>query len=365
MDLFVLVSAVFLGACLGSFANVCIWRLPRPGLSPAAPARSRCPRCGVRLAWFDNVPVASWCLLGGACRRCGGRIAFRYTLVEILTAALAAVIAAEFLLPAGGEWDPRWGAFLFWMLVAWGLLVAACIDLELMLLPDEIMLPLLAAAPWFFMLSGCRIGPAQDGLGGELLGAATDALGGGLGLGPKAAAAAAALGGAAAGALCGEWGRRRTAWESRGHFLWSGVPVYVFAAAAGAACAALAAAPGTAARFPGHAGFASLAGAAAGAGITWLIRVLGRHAFAQEAMGFGDVKLMALLGALAGPGGILWTLALASILGSAIGAAKYAFTRQRQLPFGPFLIAGAAAAVLGRRELGMFLEWYKNLLVPA
>ncbi len=90
--------------------------------------------------------------------------------------------------------------------------------------------------------------------------------------------------------------------------------------------------------------------------------MLGRRAFAQEAMGFGDVKLMALLGALAGPGGILWTLALASLLGAAIGAAKYVFTRERQLPFGPFLIAGAAAAVLGRRELGLFLEWYKNLL---
>ena len=362
MEVFVIVSAVLLGACLGSFANVCIWRLPRPGLSPAAPARSRCPRCGARLAWFDNVPVASWCLLGGVCRRCGGRIAFRYTLVEVLTAALAAAIAAEFVLPAGGEWNPAWAAFLFWLAVAWGLLVAACIDLELMLLPDEIVLPLLAVAPWFFMLSDSPFGPGQDTLGGALLEAAAAALGGGLGLGPKAAAAATVLGGAAAGLLCGEWGRRRTAWESRGHFLWSGVSVYMFAAAAGAACAALAAAPHSAARFPGPAGFAALVGAGAGAGITGLIRVLGRRAFAQEAMGFGDVKLMALLGALAGQGGILWTLALASLLGAAIGAAKYVFTRERQLPFGPFLIAGAAAAVLGRRELGLFLEWYKNLL---
>jgi prepilin signal peptidase PulO-like enzyme (type II secretory pathway) len=174
---------------------------------------------------------------------------------------------------------------------------------------------------------------------------------------------AAALGGAAAGAAYGEYVRRTTQWESRGHFLAAGIPFYVLGATVGAAVGGIAAAPELLDRFPGVAAFVSLSGAIVGAGLVWLVRVLGRFAFAQEAMGFGDVKLMALLGALTGVGGILWTLALASVLGSVIGIARYACTRERQLPFGPFLIAGALAALLARTELKDFLDWYKSLVV--
>ncbi len=365
METLVIVFALFLGACLGSFANVCIWRLPRPGLSPASPARSLCPRCGFRLAWFDNIPILSWCLLGGCCRRCGGRIAFRYTLVEALTAAVVLAVAVRFLLPVEEYWSPQTAAFIFWTAVLWGLLIAAFIDLELMLLPDEIVLPLLAIAPWFFVFGDSPVGPAQDELGTALVAAVTEALGRGLGLGARGAAAAAALCGAAAGAAYGEYVRRTTRWESRRHFLAVGTSFYAFGALVGAAIGSAAAAPELLLRFPGEAACVSLTGAIVGAGLVWLVRVLGRIAFAQEAMGFGDVKLMALLGALTGVGGILWTLALASVLGAAVGLARYAFTRDRQLPFGPFLIAGALAALFARRELGLFLDWYKSLVAPG
>jgi leader peptidase (prepilin peptidase)/N-methyltransferase len=69
-----------LGASVGSFLNVCIWRLPR-GESLIRPA-SRCPRCGCSILAFDNVPILSWLALGGRCRHCAGPISTRYPLVE-------------------------------------------------------------------------------------------------------------------------------------------------------------------------------------------------------------------------------------------------------------------------------------------
>ena len=74
------------GACIGSFLNVVVWRLPREEslLFPG----SHCPRCGASLAWFENVPLLSWLLLRGRCRHCQAPIAVRYPLVELLTAGL-------------------------------------------------------------------------------------------------------------------------------------------------------------------------------------------------------------------------------------------------------------------------------------
>src|SRR5919112_2280635 len=85
-------AAGLLGALIGSFLNVVIHRLPR-GESLVRP-RSRCPECSAAIAPYDNVPVLSWLLLRGRCRRCGAPISPRYPLVELLTAvAFAAVVA--------------------------------------------------------------------------------------------------------------------------------------------------------------------------------------------------------------------------------------------------------------------------------
>lgn len=83
-----LVAAAWLGACLGSFSNVLIYRLPRN--LQVARGRSRCPSCGKTVAWYDNVPVLSWLALRGRCRACRVRIPVRYPLVE-LGGALCAV----------------------------------------------------------------------------------------------------------------------------------------------------------------------------------------------------------------------------------------------------------------------------------
>src|SRR5262249_35454603 len=88
-----LIVAVF-GLIFGSFLNVCIYRLPR-GESIVAP-RSHCPHCGSTVRWYDNVPLLSYALLRGRCRRCGAPISAVYPLVEALTAAILVVAFAVF-----------------------------------------------------------------------------------------------------------------------------------------------------------------------------------------------------------------------------------------------------------------------------
>jgi leader peptidase (prepilin peptidase)/N-methyltransferase len=82
------VVAAILGLVLGSFYNVLIYRLPR-GKSIIRP-RSACPQCEATIAWYDNVPVASYLILRGRCRRCGARISPSYLVVEIVSGACAA-----------------------------------------------------------------------------------------------------------------------------------------------------------------------------------------------------------------------------------------------------------------------------------
>jgi leader peptidase (prepilin peptidase)/N-methyltransferase len=82
-------GAAALGAIVGSFLNVCIYRLPR-GRSIVWPA-SACARCGRELAWFENVPIVSYVVLRGRCRTCGEPISMRYPIVEATTAAMFAL----------------------------------------------------------------------------------------------------------------------------------------------------------------------------------------------------------------------------------------------------------------------------------
>jgi leader peptidase (prepilin peptidase)/N-methyltransferase len=83
---FAALTLVLCGLCIGSFLNVCIYRLPLKQ-SVVRPA-SRCPGCGNELAWFDNIPVVSYLVLRGRCRTCALPISARYPIVEALTAAV-------------------------------------------------------------------------------------------------------------------------------------------------------------------------------------------------------------------------------------------------------------------------------------
>jgi leader peptidase (prepilin peptidase)/N-methyltransferase len=88
-------AAGVFGALIGSFLNVCISRWPA-GESIARPARSRCPKCGREIAWYENIPIGSWIALRGRCAGCGERISLQYPLVELSTAM---IWAGAFLLP--------------------------------------------------------------------------------------------------------------------------------------------------------------------------------------------------------------------------------------------------------------------------
>ncbi|HZS53644.1 MAG TPA: prepilin peptidase [Bryobacteraceae bacterium] len=121
--------ATLLGLLVGSFLNVCIYRIPRD-ISVIAP-RSFCPECGTQISWFDNIPIISYSWLRGKCRKCGQRIGFRYPLVEITTAALFAIVASRYTVTAvAGKW-------LLWEAV---LVVLFWTDLEEQILPDELTL---------------------------------------------------------------------------------------------------------------------------------------------------------------------------------------------------------------------------------
>jgi len=118
------------GAAVGSFLNVCIYRLPR-GMSIASPP-SHCGACGRRIAWFENVPLAGYIALRGRCRTCGAPIALRYLIVEALTA----------LLFVAAWWYYGPGVLLVSRLIfACALIVLFAIDLEHQLLPNVITLP--------------------------------------------------------------------------------------------------------------------------------------------------------------------------------------------------------------------------------
>ncbi len=129
------VAAAVAGLLIGSFLNVVAYRLPR-GESLSHPG-SRCPGCGAPIAPYDNIPVVSWLLLRGRCRRCGEPISIRYPLVEATTAVLyALVVVAK---------DDALGIALGLLLVT-ALVPITLIDLELRLIPNRITLPAAVAA---------------------------------------------------------------------------------------------------------------------------------------------------------------------------------------------------------------------------
>ena len=90
-----IVLAFLAGLLIGSFLNVCVFRLPRD-LSVVKPARSFCPFCEETIAWYDNIPILSFILLRARCRHCGARIPVRYPLVELATGIAFAICVACF-----------------------------------------------------------------------------------------------------------------------------------------------------------------------------------------------------------------------------------------------------------------------------
>lgn len=265
-----MIGAFILGAVVGSFCNVCICRWPA-GESVVQP-RSRCPKCLNGIAWYDNIPMVSWLVLGAKCRHCQTPISAQYPLVEGLTGVLFALVFWAFgLTPATPVY----------MLFSAAMVIVTFQDLNDWTIPDEISIP------------GIPAGIALS--------------------------------------LAGMY------WQAS-----SGLRVTDI--------------------------YDSLLGAALGGGILFALDRITVLVLKKPGMGFGDVKLLAMIGAFLGWKGALGTLVIASMLGSVAGLCLILYFRFRgpvdkedqpepdapqgesgdeitleghYLPFGPWLAVGA------------------------
>ncbi len=247
------------GLIVGSFLNVCIYRIPR-GLSIIIPS-SRCPSCNTPIKPWDNIPIVSYIFLGGKCRFCKARISLRYPLVELLNAIMYALILWRF--------DFGWHTVIYFVFSS-SLIVITFIDLDFQIIPDKI------------TLSGIPIGFL---VGSFLL--------------PDPFARSSLL------------GMKE-----------------------------------------------SLIGMITGFGLFYLIALIGSAIFKKEALGGGDVKMMAMVGALMGWKTVLLTTFLGSLTGSIVGVLLMVLKgkdRKAQLPFGPFLALGTIITLFYGQEI---LSWY-------
>src|SRR5258708_25979343 len=130
------------GACIGSFLNVVVWRLPR-GESLVTPP-SHCPKCNTPLAWYDNIPVFGWIFLKGRCRYCREPISPRYPIVEAITGGLFVFYYVMFFIEQRGLGCPTrgtsavlhvftrdWPIYFLYMWLISALLASSLIDAEL------------------------------------------------------------------------------------------------------------------------------------------------------------------------------------------------------------------------------------------
>lgn len=247
-------GSLIVGLIVGSFLNVCIYRLPRRQ-SLVHPG-SHCPCCGSPVRPYDNIPILSYVLLRGRCRRCKERISPRYPLVEALTGAVATLLAVRY----------GWGmeAVIFFLLSC-SLIVVSFIDLDHQIIPNRITYP--------------------------------------------------------------------------------GIPIGV----------------GASFFLPNVSLRDSLVGLALGGGILWAVAVLFYWIRKKEGMGFGDVKLLAMVGAFLGWKAVIFTLVTSSFLGALVGYFALRISGKdssQPIPFGPFLALGALLYMSGGDG---WMEWYLGL----
>jgi leader peptidase (prepilin peptidase)/N-methyltransferase len=248
------VAAAVVGLCVGSFLNVCILRLPKEQSLVSPP--STCPHCGQRIAWYDNIPLVSWIVLRGKCRRCGHPISAQYPLIE----ALVGVLWLAAYLMYGISIHALAGALFCTILLGIGIT-----DARHYLIPDE------------FTWGGLGLGLALSLVGG-----------------------------------------------------WQGF-------------------------------LQAVIGAAVGFGLLYAVGVAGRWLFKEEAMGGGDIKMMAMVGSFVGWKGVLLTIFAGALLGTLIFV-PLSLRKKRLVPFGVFLAVGAAVAFVWGEAI---IEWYRHFLSGA
>ena len=352
-------AGFFFGAIIGSFLNACIYRIPRE-ISLIHPARSFCPNCRKSIPWHLNIPILSWLLLRGRCAQCHAAISRLYLIVETLTAFLFAIAAVLVPVPT---------LFSVWVILSI-LVVTTFVDLEFFIIPDALSKGGIAAG---LLLS--LITPGLHKTSSPLV------------------AVVLSLSGALVGALIlfliGEFGKiafgrykvkldfpasfifevlspdERQILIDGEPFLWS---EHFFRKSD---------------RIVIHADEVNINGieyqntelaflhdrlvaARETIPLDKITHLSGRTALAQfprEAMGLGDVKLIAAIGAFVGWKGILFTIAAASFLGAAFGIMAIVLgkrERSAKIPFGPYL---AMAAVIWLFWGGTLVSLYQESLL--
>jgi len=269
--LFFAVAVFLFGLIIGSFLNVCIYRLPR-GESLAYPP-SHCPKCYQPIRAEDNIPVVSWFLLAGRCRFCKQPISPIYPAIEFLTGALFCFYYWRLV---GFDYQPsarEIGLYVVHVSFFSALVAATVIDFRYLIIPDEISIP------------GIFAGVAASLLLPEMHGDVFLA--------------------------------------NRPHL---------------------------------NSLVSSLVGAAAGGGVIYLMGAVGKLVLRKEAMGFGDVKLMAMIGAVLGWQLTLFVLFLSALLGTAYGLVHIATTGESKIPYGPFLSVAAIASLVMREQVDVFID---------
>lgn len=378
IEQFTLILLTVWGACVGSFLNVVVFRLPE-GLSVVSPP-SRCPGCGNKLKAYDNVPVLGWLWLRGRCRFCKMKISVQYPVVEAVTGALFGALVYVYyftlLRPAflngGVEWT--WPVLAVHLVLLSSMIAATLIDAKLYIIP--LVLPWIATAVAVVGLVGSvaagwvpadsvklavaqttweQLVPAEAGP------VVTMAIGGTIGVAvavvllrlkvlPLSFAEEVPL---PEGAdpddpnliLVHPHPRREIAKE----LLFLLFPIIGLAAGYAIGAAAGWALDGPAWMTLGGV----LIGYLVGGGIVWGTRVLGTLGFGKEAMGLGDVHLMAAVGAVIGWRDVVLAFFIAPFFGLAAvavtaGIAAIAKGRVRVIPYGPYLCGATVVVMIWR-----------------
>jgi leader peptidase (prepilin peptidase)/N-methyltransferase len=370
---------------------------------------SRCYACGTPVQWYDNLPILSYLILRGRCRWCGRGFSSRYLLVELaagfLTAAtLAHAFHADWLLPgferfgpalplihpAGWaflgltdqpqEWMPWVGQALAaaaLLVIVWYLLVCSLVDLDHMIIPDELTKGLQPLAPFL----GIAVLPIVGGtyslwpVTGWLMGQRFDgspvftpeAAGGGLLLAYVLVAVGLLLSLPLARFIYGRYLPEAQRWREDDHRAFRFGVIWFLIALLPALLVVLGIAwwpveqpafwQGWLVQVLGQA----ILGSCCGWLLPYLVGLGGTALFRRNAMGYGDVKFLAPIGAVLGPIGVLYCFLLAACLGTLIGVPLRLLGQGREIPFGPYLAGGALIALFAGPQLHHWI--FTSLLI--
>lgn len=391
-----IVFVFLLGSCVGSFLNVVVWRLPQVeevpgeglfrgfyrGWRALSSPPSHCPKCGKPLKWYDNLPVVGWIKLKGRCRFCKAPISARYPIIEAITGLLFVFYYVAFFMMGTGPWLERmtpdgypqfftppmsinehWPVYAIEMILVAALLSASLIDAELFIIPLGI--------PWFVIPLALLEHAIWDGPGWP----------GALNLSPLAAALAA---GATLGIVISfillqlgvlplsfaegepmlevdkakltsdeqpppDFTPAQVRAEMRKEMLFLLPPLLLGCVAVLIVWKIPAAqhAWTSVVSIDWVGGLlGSILGLLVGGFVVWFWRIAGSYAFGREAMGMGDVHLMAAVGAVLGPGPAIVAFFLAPFFGMGIALYLLLLGKRREVPFGPYLSLASAFVML-------------------